>query len=72
MRTLMRFIAGIVALTILSPNYGDVIRCGSLITAQTPDDQNRYYFVSDPLLKPTQAAQSWAADLTLRWGRHRN
>ncbi len=64
MRTLMRFIAGIVAPTILSPDYGDVLLYDSSVSNQTPDIQNHCYVASDPLFELIQATQSRAANLS--------
>ena len=62
MRTLILFLTGIVALTIVSPSFGDVILYDSSVSGQTPDDQNLYYLA---LFGPIDATQSWAAGLTM-------
>lgn len=64
MRRLALFLAGIVALTVVSPSYGDVTLYDSSVSGQTPDDQDLYYFAFDPLFGPIQATQSWGAGLT--------
>ena len=64
MRRLVLFLAGIVALTIVSPSYGDVTLYDSSVIGQTPDDQNLYYLALDPSFGPIQATQSWGAGLT--------
>ncbi len=63
MRTLVLFLVGIVALTIVSPSYGDVTLYDSSVSSQTPDDQNLYYLALDPLFGTIQATQGWGAGL---------
>ena len=61
MRTLMLFLIGIVALTVLSPSYGDVTLYDSSVSGQTPDNQNLYYLAFDPSFSTIQATQGWEA-----------
>ena len=58
MRTLSLFLVVIVALTIVSPSYGDVTLYDSSVSGQTPDDQNLYYLA---LFPPVAATQVWEA-----------
>ena len=62
MRTLILCLTGIVALTIVSPSFGDVILYDSSVAGQTPDNQNLYYLA---LFPPIDATTSWAANLTM-------